>query len=286
MRFFFPFILVISVLILFILWVLPILDWKNFKIVAKIKKYSFWGLDYGKYGVTYSCQKYSQQALLVGFICFALCYSSLDSIVYSLIITGCILFILPYFVFLNSIRAYNDHLQEQVISYAQYAILFLKENRQVVSLLKDCAEIVEEPLAGDLKLLLKDIYENADLRLALKHFEKKYLQEEIKKLDNLLISKSIDGVYNLKQYDLTYSAIEMYQVTLSNYQIGREAKRKGFYMIVVLSIFVSYMVHAMFTVDMGANVTKVKFYYFLFYIFHVVLVLFYEHWSTLKNTFK
>ncbi|MCH1942437.1 hypothetical protein [Holdemania massiliensis] len=286
MRLLFPFVLLATVLILFAMWVLPILNWKDFKIVAKLRRYSYWGLDYSKYGTTYSLQKYSQQALIVGFLSFALCYSSLDSMVYSLIITVCILFMLPYFIFLNSVRVYNDHLQEQIISYIQYAILFLKENRQVVSLLKDCAEIAEEPLAGDLKLLLKDIYENADLRLALKHFEKKYPQEEIKKLDNLLISKSLDGVYNLKQYDLTYSAIEMYQVTLSNYQIGREAKRKGFYMIVVLSIFVSYMVHAMFTVDMGANVTKVKFYYFLFYIFHVVLVLFYEHWSTLKNTFK
>lgn len=286
MRFLFFFVLVTAVITLIILWVLPEVNWRNLKIITKIRKYSYWGLDYGKYGTTYSLQKYSQQALIIGFICFALCYSSLDSMVYSLVITGCILFMLPYFIFLNSVRAYNDHLQEQIISYTQYTILFLKENRQVVSLLKDCAEIVEEPLAGDLKLLLKEIYETADLRVSLHKFEEKYPQEEIKKVDNLLISKSIDGIYNLRQYDLTYNAVEMYQVTLSNYRISREAKRKGFYMIVILSLLVSYMVHALFTVDMGANVDKVRFYYFLFYIFHVVLVLIYEHWSTLKNTFK
>ena len=278
----FYYILIIAALLLCYLWLDQevIKEMSNQHIFQRIKKVSYWGLlkDFQLYDYSYSLKRYTQQAIILGLAFLMIVYGTIQHFTYTVILTVVGIFFLPLLNLMNCKRVYQERIEKEVYSYSCYVLVYLQENRHILDILKDCKKLLDNPLAGDIQSAIDLIEKTADIRSALKELERKYPYDSLRKVNSLMISKTLEGVINSRQYTLTYQSIEGQEVALTNFRIEKEVRRKGFYMLISISLFAAYMIHSFFTADMGASVSKVQYFYFVFYLLHLLVILLYEHW--------
>lgn len=252
----------------------------NNSLFLRIKKVSYWGLlqDFSQYNYAYSLKKYTQQAILLGLAFLLIVYGTIQHFTYTVILALIGVFFLPLLNLMNCKRVYKEKIEKAVYSYSCYALVYLQENRHILDVLKDCKKLLENPLAEDIQLAIDMIEKTADIRVALKELERKYPYESLRKVNSLMISKTLEGAINSRQYTLTYQSIEGQEVALTNFRIEKEVRRKGFYMLIGISLFAAYMINSFFTADMGASISKVQYFYFIFYLVHIIVILLYEQW--------
>lgn len=278
----FYFALVIVSVLLCYLWIdrSIIQEMSNNSLFLRIKKVSYWGLlqDFSRYNYAYSLKRYTQQAILLGLAFLLVVYGTIHHFTYTVILALIGVFFLPLLNMMNCKRVYKERIEKAVYSYSCYALVYLQENLHALDILKDCKKLLENPLAEDIQQAINTIETTADIRYALKELERKYPYDSLRKVNSLMISKTLDGVVNSRQYNLTYKSIEEQEIALTNFRIEKEVRRKGFYMLIGISLFAATIIHSFFTADMGASISKVQYFYFVFYLAHILIVLLYEHW--------
>lgn len=229
-----------------------------------------------KINVNYTVTEYTISCVLVGGVLFAIVYNTIHSWSYTMILVGLSLFFLPYLNYINCMRKYEEKTEREAYDYTITAITYLRENRSAFRVLRDCQRLVDQPLQDDLEKVLVRIHNGDDMKEVLHEFFCKYPYDEILKLNQLLLSKAKEGIYSTQQYNVLVTHLENLEKVVNNFRIQKEAKRKGFYMVIGFSLLSGYLVQSLFNADMMMNVSKMNFYYFVFYLVHLVLILVFE----------
>ncbi|MEG0077445.1 MAG: hypothetical protein RR700_06355 [Anaerorhabdus sp.] len=253
-------------------------QFENLKLFHWIQDHSFTAISkkLEKLNVRYTLTEYTTTSVFVGGILFTLVYNTIHNWFYTLLLLGVVLFFLPYLNYINCMRKYEEKIERDCYDFTCTAITYLRENRSVFRVLRDCQKIVEDPLKSDLEQVLIQTHNGVDLQESLLKFSTKYPYDEILKLNQLLLSKAKDGVYSPVQYDVMMEHLEDLEKVVINFRIQKDSKRKGFYMVIAFSLISGYLVQSLFNADMMMDMNRMKFYYFIFFSLHVALILLFE----------
>lgn len=251
---------------------------EDLKLFQWIQNHSFTAISkkLAKLNVRYTLTEYTTTSAFVGGILFTIVYNTIHNWIYTIILIGVVLFFLPYLNYINCMRKYEEKIERDCYDFTCTAITYLRENRSVFRVLRDCQKIVEDPIQSDLENVLIQTHDGVDLKESLLKFSKKYPYDEILKLNQLLLSKAKEGVYSPIQYDVMMEHLEDLEKVVNNFRIQKDSKRKGFYMVVGFSLLSGYLVQSLFNTDMMMDMNRMEFYYFLFFGFHVALILLFE----------
>ncbi len=248
------------------------------KIVQWIKQYTFSTISkkLKKLNVQYTLTEYTTTSAFVGCVLFTIVYNTIHNWFYTCILLGVVLFFLPYLNYINCMRKYEEKIERDCYDFTCTAITYLRENRSVFKVLRDCQKVVEDPIQSDLEHVLVETHDGVDLKESLLKFSKKYPYDEILKLNQLLLSKAKEGIYSPIQCDVMMEHLEDLEKVVNNFRIQKDSKRKGFYMVVGFSLLSGYLVQSLFNTDMMMDMNRMEFCYFLFFGFHVALILLFE----------
>ncbi len=257
-----------------------ILLWADLKF-----KYSFHEVSkmLKKINVQYTINEYTTKAIAISIVIFIIVYSTIEDLSYTLFLIGYILLFLPYLNYIHCVRIYKEKLNKEIFDYVNIALTYLNENKTVTKTLIDCSTVLDSPLKDELIKTITKINQGNSLENSLQSI---YQCEEIKKLHQLYISKSKDGITSLVQYKVLSKYIEEKEKLANNFKIGMDTKRKGFYMVICFSLFSAYLTKTMFQSDLVSNASQLNFIYFIFYLFHLNLALFFERNFAKKRGLK
>ena len=259
---------------------------KKYKIVRKVCGLSFSSLKskFDIIGINYTNQKYFINALLLSLVLGVIFYITIQSLLYTTILLSICIFLFPYIQYLNYKSQYDEYIESDIFSYTQSAIIFLKEEKTVYNILKECINNVSGPLKNDLINAVKHIDQSSDFVFALKEIEDKYQHTCIKNLHILLIGKLKYGTINSNLYDFLYHDIEEYELMISNFKLKKSANQKAFYFMMLLDLCAVYIVKSMFNdTQMLTADTNTKLVIFVFYIMNIGTIYFYEIYCNKMN---
>ena len=89
--------------------------------------------------------------------CGLLCYATTEHWFYSAVIASLAVFFLPSFFYMNLKRLAQEKEEKEMLTYVSTAILYIREDKNSLRILKDCAALVEAPLKKDLELCVGQI---------------------------------------------------------------------------------------------------------------------------------
>ena len=259
-------------ILIFIVILTLLLVWLEFDF-----KYSFnkvkQSLD--KINVTYTVRDYTTKSIIVGFILFVIVYGTIKDIYYTSVLILIAVIFIPYLNYINCLRIYKEKLTQDSFDYIHYAITYLNENRPVIRVLKDCQRVIDQPIKQELSNTIYMIDAGMFVNEVLDKF--KFNNDYILKLNQLMVSKSMDGIYSKIQLNILSNYIEDIEKLEAKYRINKDAKRKGFYMVIAFSLLSAFFVRELFQTDMATNIEMMNFYYFVFYLGHLLLIILFEN---------
>lgn len=249
-----------------------------------IKQYSYSGMLYKirAMGKDYSIRQYVIQAAILGSLCGLLCYATIQHLVYSLLIASLAIFFLPFLIYLDLKRKVEEMIEKEMLTYVSTAILYLREKKNSLRLLKDCAEIVQNPLQQDLKICIEKIEETSNYSLCLDELERKYPYCQVRNLHLLLKGKKLEGGHNEQLIDYLFSNTEESELLINDYRQKKEANRSVFYFMLILNLLAVLVMKKMFhsSTYVDLSTTGFQLSVFLFYLMNATTVLYYEHWCS------
>lgn len=259
------------------------------KLIRYLYKHSYFGIKKKLLEVSedYTLKKYILHSSLIIILLGSIVYFSTNNIVYALIIVTLVVFLIPYYRYLYLYDCYNAHLEENIIIYVTSAILFIREKKNSLRILKDCIEIVNNPLKEDLKICVSKIEKDALYINAVDELEDKYPHQAIKKLHLLLKTYRKEGNNNDGLVDYLYHNIEDLELAINEYKAKKKANRKIFYYMVIINCSSILFFKNMFSssvVDLNSNEFNST--VFLFYIANILTVIAYERKMAKEKVLK
>ena len=252
--------------------------------VLKIREISYFGLI--RYiemlGGHYPFRRYLMQSVTVGSLCGLLCYTTTGNWFYASIIAGLTVFFIPSFFYMNLKRLAQQKLEKEIFTYVSTAILYVREDKNSLRILKDCAELAEGVLHDDLMLCVEKIEADADFSTALDELERKYPYAQLRNLHLLLKGKKNEGGRNEQLIDYLFDNTEESELLINDYRQKKEAGRKVFYFMLILNLIavliMKKMFHSSSAVDL--NTAGFQFCVLCFYLMNAVTLFWYEHWCS------
>ena len=240
-------------------------DWQRFldtRVMRKLKEISYVGLirRIEILGGHYPIGQYLSQAAVLGTLCGLLCYATTDHFIYSVIIASLTIFFLPSFFYMNLKRLAQEKEEKEMLTYVSTAILYIREDKNSLRILKDCSALVEAPLKRDLEICVNQIEDNSDFAEALDNLEKKYEYSQVR---------------NLHLLDNT----EESELLINDYRQKKAAGRSVFYFMLVLNLLAALVMKKMFHSSMYVNLATEAFRFciFLFYLLNAATLFLYEY---------
>ena len=252
--------------------------------MRKLKEISYFGLirRIEILGGHYPAGQYASQAAILGTLCGLLCYATTEHWFYSAVIASLAVFFLPSFFYMNLIRLAQEKEEKEMLTYVSTAILYIREDKNSLRILKDCAALVEAPLKKDLELCVGQIEANSDFAQALDDLEKKYEYSQVRNLHLLLKGKKIEGGRNEQLVDYLFDNTEKSELLINDYRQKKAAGRSVFYFMMILNLLAALVMKKMFHSSMYVNLTTETFRFciFLFYLLNAATLFLYESWCS------
>ena len=255
--------------------------------VRKIRDLSYFGLI--RYieilGGHYPFRRYLMQSVTLGTLCGLLCYTTTENWIYACSIAALTVFFLPSFFYMNLKRLAQQKLEKEIFTYVSTAILYVREDKNSLRILKDCAALAEGPLKNDLEQCVQKIERDTDFSTALDELEKKYPYAQLRNLHLLLKGKKNEGGRNEQLIDYLFDNTEESELLINDYRQKKEAGRKVFYFMLVLNLIavlvMKKMFHSSSAVDL--NTAGFQFCVFCFYLLNAITLFWYEHWCSNRD---
>ena len=250
----------------------------NHTFYKQVYQYSFWGIKQKCRNINYqySSKKYLIECVVIIVITVVLAYLTMQSIVYCTLLSIIIILVFPYYQYLKISNDYQQLLYNEVLLYASSGILFIQEQKNTMRILIDCADLVKDPLKSKIIEAINYIETTADFEGGLLIIEKQFKQSPIAKLHVLLKSAKSQGGYNINLYRYLYQNIEDIEKNINDYLIRKANNRKIFYIMVLMNIVAAYCFKEIFNItDTGFNQSV-----FVFYIFNLLTIIYYERCCT------
>ncbi len=251
------------------------------KIIEFVNEYTYYGLikKMELYNYNYPLNKYLKDSVLLAIIICTLVYLSTNAVIYTLIVVLIAVLLLPYYHYLNAKRIYYQYLEESIICYVTSAIIFVRERKNSLRIIKDCSELVNDPLKSSLNECIETIEKTANYEQALDTLESKYQHQAIKKLHLLLKNYKKEGSYNENLFEYLYYNIEDLELSVNEYKAKKAANRQVFYYMVIINLSSVILIKKMFNSRMmDLNSPEFNFMVFVFFIANIITVLFYERY--------
>ena len=252
----------------------------RYKPVRRLLDISYFGL-VGKIrilGQDYSWRRYLNQAAVMGTLTGLLCYATVEHLVYTLIIAALLIFFLPLLFYLNLKRLAQEKTEKEVLTYVSTAIMYIREDKNSLRILRDCALVAELPLRADLERCVQRIEDSSDFSGALDELEQHYPYAQLRNLHLLLKGKKLSGGRNEQLIDYLFTNTEESELLINDYRQKKAASRSVFYFMLVLNLLAALILKKMFHSSAYVNLSTAGFRFclFLFYLFNLATVLGYE----------
>lgn len=233
-------------------------------------------------GRSYPAAQYAAQAAVLGTLCGLLCYATTEHFLYSLIVASLAVFFLPLFFYLNLKRLADEKTEKEVMTYVSTAIMYLRENKNSLRILKDCAQLAEEPLKSDLEQCVLTIEETSDFCVALDRLEQSYPYSQLRNLHLLLKGKKLEGGRNVQLIDYLFANTEESELLINDYRQKKAASRNVFYFMLVLNLLAALVMKKMFHSSSFVDLSTPAFRFsiFIFYLLNAATVIGYERWCS------
>ena len=225
----------------------------------------------------YSLRSYIFNSIVLGTITIVLVYLSTNTIVYAIILGLLLIFILPYYKYINAYRLYKQHIEENILIYVSTCILFIQERKNSLKILKDCKDLLQDPVRNVVDNATTYIEDTANYELGIDKIEYTYNSPSITKVHTLLKSYKKDGGYNKNLYEYIYQNIEDLELSINEYRIKKQANRNVFYIMVGINLLSVLLFKKMFNnQSLDLNSPSFNLSVFIFYIFNILTVFYYE----------
>ena len=244
-----------------------------------IYDHSYYGLKnkLNSVGCEYSLRSYFIGCLGLGSIAIVLVYLSTNTILYALIITLLLIFILPYYKYINASRLYKQHIEENILLYVSTCTLFIQERKNSLKILKDCRDLLSNPVKEIVQDATNYIEQTANFEQGIDIIENKYDSPSITKVHTLLKSYKKEGGYNKALYEYIYQNIEDLELAINEYRLQKRTNRNVFYIMVGINLLSVLLFKKMFNnQSLDLNSQSFNFSVFVFYIFNILTVFYYE----------
>ena len=225
----------------------------------------------------YSLRSYIFNSIVLATITIVLVYLSTNTIVYAIILGLLLIFILPYYKYINAYRLYKQHIEENILIYVSTCILFIQERKNSLKILKDCKDLLQDPVRNVVDNATTYIEDTANYELGIDKIEYTYNSPSITKVHTLLKSYKKDGGYNKNLYEYIYQNIEDLELSINEYRIKKQANRNVFYIMVGINLLSVLLFKKMFNnQSLDLNSPSFNLSVFIFYIFNILTVFYYE----------
>ena len=277
--------IIIFILIFIIINLLLNISINDYKFIIN-NKYIDYLYDHSYYGMKkkletvnceYSLRSYLIGCIILGSITIFLVYISTKTILYSILLAILLIFILPYYKYINASRIYKQHIEENILIYVSTCILFIQEKKNSLKILKDCKDLLAEPVKNVVYSATTHIEDTANFEEGVDLIESTYNSGSITKVHTLLKSYKKEGGYNKNLYEYIYQNIEDLELSLNEYRIKKQANRNVFYIMVGINLLSVLLFKKMFNnQSLDLNSSSFNFSVFIFYIFNILTVFYYE----------
>ena len=154
-----------------------------------------------KMGLNYTVKDYTVQVIIFSLAAFIISYLYFYSIFISIIYIGAVILIVPYLAYLRYQRIYSEFIFEQIQTYTTNVIMEFMTTESFVKSLEGVYEsgILEEPVAGDVKMMINLAYQHGDIKHALDFMNKKHDYYIIKNMHQLFYQVTTEGSKDAKE---------------------------------------------------------------------------------------
>lgn len=259
------------------------------KVFDKIVSLSYLGMhaEIDKLGYLYSVGQYIKQSLLIGIGTGILVYLSIHQIFYTLLIVLILIFLIPYFNYLRLKVNRDQKIEESIFVYVQTALIYLREEKTVMQILKDCSLSIEGVLYNDINEAIDTILISGELSKGLDFIEGKHPYSVVKNLNVLLKGKNNEGSCNKQIVDYLFENTESYERVLNSYKLKKKANQFVFYTITVLNCIAIIMLTNLFMgKDAIIHNTALHQVLFIYYILNICTIFYYETWCSKQKSLE
>lgn len=146
-------------------------------------------------GQDYSTKEYTGQILLFSIAGAGIAYLYFYSIFWAIIYALLAIAFIPYLSFLRYRRIYSEFLFEQIQVYTTNVIMEFNTTQSFVKSLEGVKEsgVLEEPVLGDIKIMIDMAYRNGTIEESIDYFNQKYPYYMVKNMHQLFLQITREG---------------------------------------------------------------------------------------------
>ncbi|WP_143254356.1 hypothetical protein [Anaerorhabdus furcosa] len=250
--------------------------------VESLNSYTYSGINkkLNEFNMNYSLSNYMKHSSLLFITLGLLCYSTTKSLRITLLITLLYLVAIPFVVYQKKRQLFKINLITSIFIYTQSILMYLREDKTVVDILRECEESNNNFLRRDLKEVNQYILKTTDVLTGLESLENKYTYSIVINAHIILKHKLIDGIVNQNLIDYLYTNIENYEIAFNEYINKRRSNNYLFYLILGLNAFGVYSLTNFITLQSNNQNSVMQAVLTLYYILNLITIIIYENWCT------
>ncbi|MEG0402990.1 MAG: hypothetical protein RR571_01290 [Anaerorhabdus sp.] len=250
------------------------------ELINKINSFTYIGINnkLKDLGLEYTLVNYGKHALLLVICLGFICYMTIKRLDVTLLITTVYTICLPYLIYFQKLQKYKEKLLSNIFIYSESLLMYLREDKTVVDILRDVEDSVDNPLKNDLIEVNNYINKTTNIVNGLKIMEDKYNYSIVINAHIILKHKVIEGIVNNDLIDYLYTNIENYELSFQECLAKRKSNNFLFYLIIVLNAFGVLSLTNFINVQSNQQSMTMILVLILFYILNLCTILFYEKW--------
>lgn len=250
--------------------------------IESLNSYTYSGINkkLNEFNMNYSLSNYIKHSSLLFIALGLLCYSTTKSLRITLLITLLYLVAIPFVVYQKKRQLFKINLITSIFIYTQSILMYLREDKTVVDILRECEESNNNFLRRDLKEVNQYILKTTDVLTGLESLENKYTYSIVINTHIILKHKLIDGIVNQNLIDYLYTNIENYEIAFNEYINKRRSNNYLFYLILGLNAFGVYSLTNFITLQSNNQNSVMQAVLTLYYILNLITIIIYENWCT------
>ncbi len=146
-------------------------------------------------GQEYTAKQYIAQVVIFATVAAAIAYLYFFSIIWAALYALVAVAFIPYLAYLRCHRVYSEYLFEQIQVYTTNVIMEFNTTQSFVKSLEGVRDsgVLEEPVLGDVKTMIKMAYDNGTIDEALVFFNEKYPYYMVKNMHQLFLQITKEG---------------------------------------------------------------------------------------------
>lgn len=238
-------------------------------------------------GYLYTVGQYIKQSLIGGLGVGFLVYSSIHQLGYTIIIVLILLFLIPYLNYLRYKEKNNQIIEENVFIFVQTALIYLREEKTAMQILKDCSLSVEGTLCHDIDEAITVTLIEGELSKGLEIIEQRHPYSVIKNLNILLRGKNKEGSCNKQIVEYLFENIETYERVIISYKLKKKANQFVFYTITLLNCIAIILLTNLFLgKEAVIQNTALHQVLFVYYMLNIGTIIYYESWCSSQKSLE